>query len=217
MSFAGDGRDEAHDKFITSLRINPSFPPAFTSLGIWYAEQASPPDEVRASKCYQKAFELDATEAEAAKRLAIGYAQESEWALVNTIAKRVIEGEGGLDGGLSGREKSVAVPKFLPTNAWAWKALGACQMVRIGSMITRPFSADCVASRSTKNTSKPLSVFKLHFASTITMQLCGSVSAKPTRARVGMSRLSRHSNGASRWTPRIGYRITTSATSTRIF
>jgi hypothetical protein len=55
---------------------------SFTAIGIWYLECATPPDEERASKCFQKAFELDATEAEAARRLATGYAMEGEWALV---------------------------------------------------------------------------------------------------------------------------------------
>lgn len=73
---------------------------------------------------------MDATEAEAARRLAVGYAKEGEWALVNTIAKRVIEGEGGLEGGLSGKESGTTASKFIPTNAWAFKALGAVQMVR---------------------------------------------------------------------------------------
>ena len=55
---------------------------------------------------------------------------EGEWALVNLIAKRVMEGEGGLEGGLVTGEKSQNNTKFLPTNAWAWKALGAYEMVR---------------------------------------------------------------------------------------
>jgi superkiller protein 3 len=126
----GDHRTEAHEHWLNALKCFPSYAPAFTAIGIWYLEYATPADEERASKCFQKAFELDATEAEAARRLATGYAMEGEWALVNLIAKRVMEGEGGLEGGLTSGEKSQNNTKFLPTNAWAWKALGAYEMVR---------------------------------------------------------------------------------------
>jgi superkiller protein 3 len=124
----GDHRDQAYEAFVNSLKLFDAYAPAFTAMGIWYLEHASPPDANRASKCFQKAFELDATQAEAAKRLATGYAEEGEWALVNLVSKRVMEGEGGLEGGLSGTEGTPA-NKFLPTNAWAWKASGAVQMV----------------------------------------------------------------------------------------
>ncbi|KAJ9098148.1 hypothetical protein QFC21_004477 [Naganishia friedmannii] len=126
----GEHREEAHEHWLTALKRFSSYAPAFTAIGIWYLEYSSPPDEERASKCFQKAFELDATEADAARRLAIGYANEGEWALVNLIAKRVMEGEGGLEGGLStSNDKTANSKKFLPTNAWAWKALGAFEMV----------------------------------------------------------------------------------------
>jgi superkiller protein 3 len=126
----GEHRQEAHEHWLTALKRFSNYAPAFTAIGIWYLEYASPPDKERASKCFQKAFELDATQADAARRLAIGYANEGEWALVNLIAKRVMEGEGGLEGGLSSSsDKTANSKKFLPTNAWAWKALGAFEMV----------------------------------------------------------------------------------------
>lgn len=71
---------------------------------------------------------MDSREAEAAHRLAKGFADEKEWSLVDVVARRTIEGEGGLDGGLQGTEESVA-GKYLPTNAWAWKALGVVNLV----------------------------------------------------------------------------------------
>ncbi len=122
-------RDQAHEYWVQCLRAQDTYAPAFTSIGIWYLDHATPPDVERASKCFQKAFELDATEAEAARRLAEGYAMETEWALVDVIAKRVMAGEGGIEGGLSGKEHAGVAQKFLPTNAWAWKAAGAVQMV----------------------------------------------------------------------------------------
>ncbi|KDQ57736.1 hypothetical protein JAAARDRAFT_35420 [Jaapia argillacea MUCL 33604] len=125
----GERREEAYRHFITSLKRSSSFAPAFTSLGIYYTEAASPPDPTRASKCFQKAFELDAREADAARKLAEGFADEREWDLVEVVAKRTIEGEGGLDAGISQAEK-VAAGRYQPTNAWAWKAVGVVELNR---------------------------------------------------------------------------------------
>lgn len=97
-------------------------------MGIYYIDFSSPPDPTRAARCFQKAFELDARETEAAKRLAHGFAEEREWDLVEVVARRTIEGEGGLDGGL-GSAKAIPSANFKPTNAWAWKALGVVELV----------------------------------------------------------------------------------------
>ncbi|KAJ7502768.1 TPR-like protein [Mycena galericulata] len=120
-------RDEAYRYFIMSLKKSPSYAPAFTSLGIYYSEFVTPRDPTRASKCFQKAFELDAREGDAARRLADGFAEEREWDLVEVVARRTIEGEGGLDAGL---KVDGAVRRFLPTNAWAWKAVGVVELAR---------------------------------------------------------------------------------------
>lgn len=122
-------RDEAYRFFIASLKSNPTYAPSFTSLGIYYSEFASPSDPTRASKCFQKAFELDPREADAARRLAEGFAEDREWDLVEVVARRTIEGEGGLDAGIKGGG-SAAAAKYLPTNAWAWKAVGVVELVR---------------------------------------------------------------------------------------
>lgn len=119
---------EGYQNFIIALKCDPTYAPAFTCLGIYYSEHLSPPDPTRASKCFQKAFELDSREAEAAHRLAKGFADEKEWDLVEVVARRTIEGEGGLDGGLQSGEENVS-GKYLPTNAWAWKALGVVNLV----------------------------------------------------------------------------------------
>ncbi|KAJ7782973.1 TPR-like protein [Mycena metata] len=119
-------REEAYRYFILSLKRNPSYAPAFTSLGIYYSDFVTPRDPTRASKCFQKAFELDAREGDAARRLADGFADEREWDLVEVVARRTIEGEGGLDAGL----KSDGAGRFLPTNAWAWKAVGVVELAR---------------------------------------------------------------------------------------
>ena len=82
-------------------------------------EAANPPDPNRASKCFQKAFELDATQADAARRLAESFAEEREWDLVEVVARRTIEGEGG---------NEQVTSKHLPVNSWAWKALGVVEL-----------------------------------------------------------------------------------------
>uniref|UniRef100_D8QCZ7 Superkiller protein 3 n=1 Tax=Schizophyllum commune (strain H4-8 / FGSC 9210) TaxID=578458 RepID=D8QCZ7_SCHCM len=123
----GDDREKCYPNFIQALKKNPSYAPAFTSLGIYYSECASPPDPTRASKCFQKAFELDAREAEAGRRLAEAFADEGEWDLVEVVARRTIEGEGGLDAGVGA--SGAAAKRFLPTNAWAWKAIGVVDLV----------------------------------------------------------------------------------------
>ncbi len=108
-----------------ALKRASTFAPAFTSLGIYYSEFLSPPDPNRASKCFQKAFELDPREVDAAQRLAEGFAEEGEWDLVEVVARRTIAGEGGLEEGPEAR----ASRRYLPINAWAWKAVGAVEMV----------------------------------------------------------------------------------------
>jgi len=123
-----DHFEEAYRHYIKSLKCLPSFAPAFTSLGIYYLEAAQPPDPNRASKCFQKAFELDAREGYAAQRLAEGFAEEREWDLVEVVAKRTIEGEGGAEEGSSETEVAAAA-RYLPTNAWAWKAMGVVYIV----------------------------------------------------------------------------------------
>jgi superkiller protein 3 len=109
------------------MRALPTYAPAFSALGLCYAS-ATPPDDERALKCYQKAFELDPTEADAARLLATGYADDDEWAQVRLIANRVMEGEGGLDG-VAGGAAMNPTGRFAPKNGWAWKALGATEMV----------------------------------------------------------------------------------------
>ncbi|KAI9449401.1 TPR-like protein [Lactarius psammicola] len=118
-----DNREEAYRLFITSLKHSPSFAPAYTSLGVYYLEVANPPDPIRASKCFQKAFELDAREGDAARRLAEGFAEEREWDLVEVVANRTIEGEGGFED-----SQEVIAGRYLPVNAWAWKASGVVHL-----------------------------------------------------------------------------------------
>lgn len=112
------------------MKKDPEYSSAFTSLGLYYADFVSPPDPIRASKCFQKAFELDSRETVAAQRLADGFAEEREWELVEVIARRTIEGEGGLEAGVKNAKEGDA-----PANVWAWKAVGVVELVRYATMV----------------------------------------------------------------------------------
>lgn len=119
----------AFDKYIASIKRFPSFAPAFNSLGIYYEQYQTPPDPMRSSKCFQKAFELDATQTHAAHKLASHYADEREWELVFMIARRVIEGEGGM-AALASDQAPTAAQKHKSQNGWAWKAIGIVRLER---------------------------------------------------------------------------------------
>ncbi|GAA5869710.1 hypothetical protein JCM3774_003827 [Rhodotorula dairenensis] len=108
----------AYDSYIAALRAYPSYAPAFTSLGIYYRSLPTP-DWDRSSKCFQKAFELDATQEVAARHLAEEFADLSEWSLVEVIARRVVDGNKGRAG-----MGSTAAARL----AWAWKAIGASEL-----------------------------------------------------------------------------------------
>lgn len=82
---------EAFNAFVTALNENPTYAPAYTSLGLFYADAAG--DISRATKCFYKAFELDSGEIDAGQRLAKEFADNSEWSLVEVVAIRVIESE----------------------------------------------------------------------------------------------------------------------------
>jgi superkiller protein 3 len=77
--------------YTAALHSNQNYAPAYTSLGIYYADILH--DVGRANKCFQRAFELSAGEVEAAERLARSFSQTGEWELVEIIARRVAEAD----------------------------------------------------------------------------------------------------------------------------
>ncbi|PVG02399.1 TPR-like protein [Serendipita vermifera] len=122
-----DSFSEAYKLWIVALKRSSSFAPAYTSLGIYYADYAKPNDATRASKCFQKAFELDSREAEAARRLAEGFVDEQEWELAELVARRTIEGEGGTEHQSQSGSSDLS-SRHIPTNVWAWKVVGIVAM-----------------------------------------------------------------------------------------
>lgn len=115
----------AFERYITSLKRSPSFAVTFAALGEYYERYQDPPDSVRSTKCYQKAFELDSSQSTSALKLASHYATEREWDLVAIIAKRVVDGEGGA-AALGGQ--TAAMRKHKTSNVWAWKAIGSVRL-----------------------------------------------------------------------------------------
>ena len=107
--------EQAYAAFVTCLKYNPNYAPAYTSLGIFYDDVAH--DSERAYKCFQKAFELDAGEVDAAERLARDFADRREWDLVEVIAERV----------LLTSHKRIAMNGEA---AWPHRALGVAELVR---------------------------------------------------------------------------------------
>lgn len=116
----------AYSGFIRSIKCLASFAPPFTYLGLYYSEEG---DHARASKCFQKAFELDATEDVAALRLATEFADEREWDLVEVVARRLITG--GLDirveNGVGQAPKSLQLASH-QQHSWAWNAIGSAEL-----------------------------------------------------------------------------------------
>lgn len=121
-------KKEAYNCFIKSIKVDTAFAPSFTYLGLYYSEEG---DYERASKCFQKAFELDATESVAAFRLATEFADSREWDLVEVIAKRLING--GVETGSDYQAGEGHNPLQLASyqkHSWAWNAIGSAELSR---------------------------------------------------------------------------------------
>jgi len=115
---ARKSRDGAYSHFLAAIKTCPTFAPAYTSLGFYYADYAK--DKKRARQCFQKAFELSGAEVLAAEQLARAFADRSEWDIVELVAKRVID---------SGRTRPPPGSKKKGIS-WPYSALGVVQMTR---------------------------------------------------------------------------------------
>lgn len=115
-SRARKDRNGSYARFLASLQADLNYAPAYTILGIYYADYGK--DRKRARKCFQKAFELSSSEVEAAERLAKSFANASEWDLVEVVAQRVVE---------SGKVRSAPGSKKKAVS-WPFAALGVVQL-----------------------------------------------------------------------------------------
>ncbi|KAI1860319.1 uncharacterized protein JN550_011585 [Neoarthrinium moseri] len=86
---ARKSRTGAYGYFLDALKSDFSYAPAYTSLGVYYAEYAR--DKKRARKCFLKAVELSPSEIESAERLARSFADDSDWDRVELVAQRVVD------------------------------------------------------------------------------------------------------------------------------
>jgi superkiller protein 3 len=109
-------RKGPYTRFLASIRSNINYAPAYTMLGIYYADYAK--DKKRARQCFQKAFELSPSEVEAAERLARSFADQGDWDIVEIIAQRVVE---------SGKTRPPPGSKKKGFS-WPYSALGVVQM-----------------------------------------------------------------------------------------
>lgn len=145
---------------------------------------------------------MDAREAEAARRLAEGFAEEREWDLVEVVARRVIEGEGGLEGGdpsssSGAAAEGAAAARYLPTNAWAWKAVGVVELVRATCLSVKAYDIDYIIFRVVKTMGQLLPHSKSPFEQTQRTNSPGYVSVKHTSKPAVTSRPSRPSSDLS--------------------
>lgn len=113
---ARKSREGAYARFLASIQADMSFAPSYTILGVYYSDYAK--DRNRARKCFQKAFELSASEIEAAKRLTHSFAKSGEWDLVEAVAQRVVD---------SGKVRPAPGSKK-KGYSWPFAALGVVQL-----------------------------------------------------------------------------------------
>ena len=109
-------RNGAYAYFLAALQADLSFAPAYTSLGVYYADYIR--DRKRAKKCFLKAFELSTSEIEAAERLARMLAKNGSWDEVEAVAQRVVN-SGKTRPSPGSKKKSLS---------WPYAALGVVQL-----------------------------------------------------------------------------------------
>lgn len=82
---------KAYDLLIQSLKDSNNHAPSFTLLGVIYKDYYA--DNIRAQKCFYKAFELDVAEVTAAKYLVTDLVEKNEWDVAEILCKRVVTSE----------------------------------------------------------------------------------------------------------------------------
>lgn len=106
------GDADAYRCFVTAVRTDERCAPAFTALGRVYLA-AAPPDAVRAHKCFQKAFELDPREQFAGEQLVRQFAAQRQWALVEVVARHVLDACGSDVHSVPWAHKAVGIAETL--------------------------------------------------------------------------------------------------------
>ncbi|KAJ2905013.1 hypothetical protein MKZ38_006669 [Zalerion maritima] len=106
----------AYPLFIEALKNDIGLAPAYTMLGIYFADYTN--DKKRARRCFQQAVELSPSEVEAAERLSRSFADAGSWEHVELIAQRVID---------SGKVKPPPGSKRKGIS-WPFAALGVAEL-----------------------------------------------------------------------------------------
>ncbi|KAI2622031.1 tetratricopeptide-like protein [Xylaria nigripes] len=109
-------RKGAYAYFIDALKNNISYAPAYSILGVYYADYSR--DNKRARRCFLKAVELSSSEIESAERLARSFANDGDWDRVELVAQRVVD---------SGRVKPPPGSKKKGIS-WPLSALGVAEL-----------------------------------------------------------------------------------------
>ncbi|ORY58778.1 tetratricopeptide [Pseudomassariella vexata] len=86
---ARKSRKGAYAHFMAALKSDFIYAPAYTSLGVYFADYSK--DKKRARKCFLHAIELSSSEILSAERLARSYAEDSDWDSVKLVAQRVVD------------------------------------------------------------------------------------------------------------------------------
>lgn len=109
-------RNGAYKHFLNALKNDLHLAPAYTSLGVYYADYAK--DGKRAYKCFMKALELSAAELEAGRRLVQRFADKRDWESIELVAQRVVE-SGQATPAWGSKKKA---------HSWPFAALGTAQL-----------------------------------------------------------------------------------------
>jgi tetratricopeptide (TPR) repeat protein len=113
VAWAKNQTDQAITYLLRAAKSNPHFSPCFSKLGDYYVSVEQ--DQIRATKCYQRAILLDPSNAEATKALVEIYIQNEKQTEADALLKNYC----------------VANPR----NAWAHKLLGLAFYVSFFSIL----------------------------------------------------------------------------------
>ncbi|ODQ79946.1 hypothetical protein BABINDRAFT_13540 [Babjeviella inositovora NRRL Y-12698] len=106
----------SYNYLIISLKSLKNYAPAYTSLGVLYQDFYR--DTKRATKCFYKAFELDAGEVVSAHYLVEAFSRDAEWDTASILSDRVVASE---------KARRALLVLFQLDPSWPYRVLGvAC-------------------------------------------------------------------------------------------
>lgn len=123
----------AFQLLIQSIRISPTYAPAYTSLGELYTSNAESCEEeaeiaankTKAFKCFYRAFELDPGELRSTYAVTEHFSDKKDWEMVDLICNSVLENERARKA-IVNVAKTVARTKYV--SPWPYRILGIVHM-----------------------------------------------------------------------------------------